>query len=52
MQKKYFKDFLTRLEERDKKLEQIDREVSSAMCSLEDPSSIIPLLCRLHQRML
>ena len=28
-QKKFFKDFLTRLEERDKKLEQSDLEVSN-----------------------
>jgi hypothetical protein len=51
-QKKSFKEFLTRLEERDEKLEQTDLEVSTTFRLFADSCSIMLLQHRLHQKAL
>jgi hypothetical protein len=51
-QKKFFKEFLTRLEERDEKLEQTDLEVSSTLRLFVGSCLIMLLQHRLHQRVL
>jgi len=51
-QKKSFKEFLTRLEERDEKLEQTDLEVSNTSRLFAGSCSVMLLRHRLHQKVL
>jgi hypothetical protein len=51
-QKKFFKDFLTRLEERDKKMEQSDLEVSNTSLAVSDPGLTLLLRYRPHRKIL